>query len=171
MNSQELTNYKSTYPTRNDLLKAWSEWLASNDDWQLFTLTVVYKASGSKANPEKWESFYRTKVLQKIRRALEPNSKNQKTAIPFEDFFYYEFDQASIFKTTKSRKPHHIHGVIPIRKSQLTRVWSTDENTIHANVYRDILSINEVQSIDIQPLIKGHEIDWIKYCAKGKISA
>lgn len=168
MNSQELKNYQLTYPTRNDLLKAWIEWLSSNDDWQLFTITVVYKASGSKASPAKWESFYRTKVLQKIRRALEPNPKNQRTAIPFEEFFYYEFDQASIFKKTSSRKPHHIHGIVPIKKCQLQRFWSMDANDVKEKIHDDILSIKEVQSIDVQPLIEGREVDWVKYIAKGK---
>lgn len=168
MNSQKLKNYQLTYPTRNDLLKAWIEWLSSNDDWQLFTITVVYKASGSKANPAKWESFYRTKVLQKIRRALEPNPKNQRTAIPFEEFFYYEFDQASIFKKTSSRKPHHIQGIVPIKKCQLQRFWSMDANDVKDKIHDDIVSIREVQSIDIQPLIEGREVDWVKYIAKGK---
>ena len=168
MKNQELYSNIQLYPTRNDLLVAWTEWLLSHDDWQLFTITVVFKAGGNRANPAKWESIYRTKVLQKIRRTLEPNAKNQQTAIPFEEFFHYEFDQASIFKTTKSRKPHHIHGTLPIRKSQLNRFWSTEANKIQERLYKDILSIKEVQSIDIQPLISGREIDWVRYIAKGK---
>lgn len=146
------------------------------EEWNLYTITVVFKAGGSnnkfintdKPNSIKWESEYRTRVLQKIRKAIEPNQKHQGTAIPYEDFFYYEFDHASIFKNTNSRKPHHIHGLLPIRKSQATRFWSLDIDDLKPRLKADLDSIQSVQSVLVEPIRDGKTIDWVKYAAKGK---
>lgn len=174
MNQQELTTH---LPTRNEQLKAWSDWFTSQDEWQLFAVTVVFKERKRKANEELeplalnqsvCESLYKVQVLHKIRRALERNPELQKKAIPFDEFVYYERNQGSIFKSSKTTKPHHVHAVLPIKKSQLHRFWSIDANKIQARLYKDILSIKEIQSIDVQPLQSGREVDWVKYVAKGK---
>ena len=174
MNQQELI---TNLPTRNQRLKAWSEWFTSQDDWQLFAFTVVFKQRKRKKdelleplalNQSVCESLYKVQVLHKIRRALERNPELQAKAVPYDEFVYYERNQGSIFKKTKSSNPHHVHAILPIKKSQLHRIWSIDANEIQERLYKDILSIKEVQSIDIQPLISGREIDWLKYVAKGK---
>lgn len=174
MNQQELT---TNLPTRNQQLKAWSNWFTNQEDWQLFAFTVVFKQRKRKKdellepltlNKSVCESLYKVQVLHKIRRALERNPELQVKAVPFDEFVYYERNQGSIFKKTKSSNPHHVHAVLPIKKSQLHRFWSMDANKIQERLYKDILSIKEVQSIDVQPLIGGRETDWIKYVAKGK---
>ena len=99
MKPEYLEPWKQNYPTKTDLLNAWSDWFESkSDEWDLFALTVVFKAGGRVSRPDRWESEYKTRVLLKIKRSLERNQKNFDFAIPFEDFCYYEFDEASIFR-------------------------------------------------------------------------
>jgi len=106
--------------------------------------------------------------LLKVRRALERNEKNYEFAIPFDDFFYYEFDEASIFKVSGLRKPHHIHALIPVRKSSVYRFWSIDDNDLQSRLKKDIYSIESVGSILVEPINDSGARDWISYCLKGK---
>ena len=47
MKPEYLDLWKQNYPTKNELTKAWSDWFDSkSDEWDLFTLTVVFKAGG-----------------------------------------------------------------------------------------------------------------------------
>jgi len=174
MNYQKMNHYYlepwiRIYPTKYELLEAWADWFESkSDEWDLFTFTVVFKSGGLKPRPERWESEYRTRVLQKIRRALEPNQNNQTHAIPYEDFFNYEKDDSSYFRASKSHKPHHIHALLPIRRSQTYRFWSTDDSDLKKRVKKDIYSIETIQSILVEPVKTDHTIDWLKYLSKGK---
>lgn len=169
MKPDYLEPWKRIYPTKNELQKAWSDWFESKtDEWDLFTLTVVFKSGGQVARPARWESEYRTRVLQKIRRVLEPNQNNQTNAIPYEEFFYYEKDDSSFFRVSKSHKPHHVHALIPIRKSQTYRFWSIDSSDLQDRVRKDLHSIETVQSLLIEPVKTNHTIDWVKYLSKGK---
>jgi hypothetical protein len=164
-----LEPWKRIYPTRNDLLIAWTDWFDSkSDEWQLFTLTAVFKAGGNIPRSDRWESEYRNKILLKIRRALERSEKNYDFAIPFDDFCYYEFDEASIFRVSGSRKPHHVHALIPIRKSSVYRFWSIDDNNLQSRLIKDIYSIDTVGSILVEPIKVGGTRDWISYCLKNK---
>jgi hypothetical protein len=164
-----LEPWKRIYPTKRDLLVAWSDWFDSKGaEWQLFTMTAVFKAGGNTPRPDRWESEYRNKILLKIRRALERSEKNYDFAIPFDDFCYYEFDEASIFRVSGSRKPHHIHALIPIRKSSVYRFWSIDDNDLQNRIKKDILSISSVGSILVEPVKEGGTRDWISYCLKNK---
>lgn len=148
---------------------AWSEWLESKtDEWELFTLTVVFRAGGKIARLERWESEYKNRVLAKIRRALERNKKNHETAIPYEEFFYYEFDESSIFRSSGLRKPHHIHALIPIRKTSVYRFWSIDNSDLQDRLKKDIYSLDTIGPILVEPLERNKAIDWITYCLKGK---
>ena len=91
-----LEPWKRIHPTKSELQQAWSDWFESKtDEWDLFTLTVVFKSGGLLPRSARWESEYKTRVLQKIRRVLEPNQNNQTNAIPYEEFFYYEKDDSS----------------------------------------------------------------------------
>lgn len=169
MKPEYLEPWKRIYPTKNELAKDWSDWFESkSNEWELFTLTIVFKSGGKVARPEKWEAEYKTRVLQKIRRVIEPNQKNQELAIPFEEFFYYEKDDSSFFRISRSHKPHHIHALIPIRKSQTQRFWSVDENDLQERIKKDIYSLVTVQSILVERVNINHTIDWIKYTLKGK---
>lgn len=169
MKPDYLDPWKRIYPTKDELLIAWSDWFISkSDEWDLFTLTVVFKAGGKIARPERWEDEYKNQVLLKIRRALERSEKNYEFAIPFDDFCYYEFDEASIFRKRGLRKPHHIHALIPIRKTSAYRFWSIDENNLQERIRKDLYSIESVGSVLVEPLIDGYARDWITYCLKGK---
>ena len=169
MKPEYLEPWKQIYPTKNQLLKAWSYWFDSkSDEWTLFTLTVVFKSGGLKPRPDRWESEYRTRVLQKIRRALEPKQKNQTNAIPYEEFFYYEKDDSSFFRISRSHKPHHIHALLPIKKSQVNRFWSIDNSDLKERLHKDIYSIETIQSVLVEPVKTTHSINWVKYLLKGK---
>ena len=169
MKPDYLEPWKRIYPSKGELLTAWSDWFESkSDEWDLFTLTVVFKAGGKIARPDRWESEYKNRVLLKIKRAIERNKSNFDFAVPFEDFFYYEFDEASIFKKTGARKPHHIHALVPVRKLSTYRVWSTDNNDLQEKLKRDLLSIKTVGSILVEPLNNIKSKSWITYCLKGK---
>lgn len=159
----------NSFQTKHELANQWAKWLESNlDKWSLFTLTVVFNSGGISPNPTKWESEYKTKVLNKIKRRLEPNKNNQINAIPFDEFYFYEKNEASIHKLTGSRKPHHIHAIIPIKNEQLYRFWDSDNNCLNQKINKDIKSIDSVQSILIERITPNMTINWINYIAKGK---
>jgi hypothetical protein len=187
MKKEYLEPWKRNYPTKNELLLAWSDWFESkSDEWELFTLTVVFKSGGKIPRPEKWEGEYKNNVLMKIRKRLEPSIftakkfVDQKTqqnrdqqrdtinVIPLEEFNYYEFDESSIHRITGNRKPHHIHALIPIKKSQVSRFWSSDTNNLQPRIEKDVLSIKTVQSLLIEKMEPQSTINWIRYILKAK---
>ena len=169
MITEHIEPWKQVYPTKNELSEAWSLWFESkSDEWDLFTLTVVFKSGGAKPRPDRWESEYKRRVLQKFRKSLEPKTTNQEIALPFEEFFYYEKDDASFFRLTKSHKPHHIHALLPIRKSQTYRVWSTDNEDLQDRLKKDIHSIDTVQSILVEKIADQSTVNWVRYVLKGK---
>jgi hypothetical protein len=169
MKKEYLEPWKRKNPSKNELLQAWADWFESKtDEWELFTMTVVFKSGGKIPRPEKWESEYKTRVLQKIRREIEPNQKNQELAIPFEEFFYYEKDDSSFFRVSRSHKPHHINSLIPIRKSQVNRFWSIDTGDLQERIKKDLYSIDTIQSILVEKVKSDRTIDWVKYLLKGK---
>lgn len=169
MKPEYLEPWKQIHPTKNELLLAWSNWFESkSNEWSLFAITVVFKAGGRLPKPERWESEYKNRVLLKIRRALERNENNFGTAIPFDSFCYYEFDETSMFRNGSLRKPHHIHALIPIRKSAVHRFWSLDEYNLNNRIKKDIYSIDSVGSVLVEPIKVIGSLDWIGYCLKGK---
>ncbi len=169
MKTEYLEPWVRTYPNKTELIKVWSDWFESKfDEWELFTITVVFKAGGKIPRPDRWNSEFDKCVLRKIRKALEPNEKNRTNAIPFEEFCYYEFDESSIHRITSSRKPHHIHGLLPIRKSQVSRFWSIDENGLKERIKKDIHSTGIVQSLEIKPIKENSTINWLTYITKMK---
>jgi hypothetical protein len=169
MKKEYLEPWKRIYPTKNELAKAWSNWFDSkSDEWELFTMTVVFKSGGKIPRPDRWEGEYKKYVLNKIKRALEPNQKNQEHAIPYEEFFYYEKDDSSLFRISRSHKPHHIHSLIPIKKSQVHRFWSIDSDDLLERIKKDIYSIETIQSVLVEKVKTDQTIDWIKYTLKGK---
>lgn len=166
MNLSDLT---TTLPTRTELQIAWKDWLESKrDQWALLTITVVFQPIDLNNSQARWEDEYKKRVLQKFRRALESNPNEQAKAIPYEEFFYFERDEASIFRATGSRKPFHIHGLLPIRKSQFYRVWLSDSNTLKERLQKDLASIDTVQSVLVEKVSEGKTLDWIRYMSKGK---
>ena len=151
--------------TRETLVNSWKEFYTQeSNDWTLFTLTVVFKRVDSISTQERYD----TRVLNKIRRRLESCPRNQPTALPFEDMFYYEKDIGSIFKKTSIQSPHHIHALLPIKKSHMHRFWCIDSNDINARLRKDLESIDVVQSILIEQAKPETLEYWIRYISKRK---
>ena len=163
-----LKDFKTNYPSRNELIKAWSVWFESKrNEWELFTITVVFKTSKIAPRGYDWGAEYE-RVLNKIRRKLERSEANYELAIPFDKFAYYEKDESSIKRITGSRKPHHFHALIPIRKVSNYRFWSIDLNDLNPRLRKDIESIDTIQSVVVEPILEGRSIDWTKYILKAK---
>jgi hypothetical protein len=155
--------------TRETLVNSWKEFYAQeSNDWTLFTLTVVFRKVDANSNKHRYEHEYNTRVLNKIRRRLESCPRNQPTALPFEDMFYYEKDIGSIFKKTSIQSPHHIHALLPIKKSHMHRFWCIDSNDINARLRKDLESIDVVQSVLIEQAKPETLEYWIRYISKRK---
>jgi len=157
-------------PTKRELTKAYSEWFESKrEDWTLFTVTVVFKPVDLNNSKERWEDEYTKRVLGKIRKAIEPRAANQDQALPFQNFYYFERNEASTFRVTGSRKPFHIHALLPIRTYQVGRFWSIDNCNVKERLLKNLYSIDTVQSILIEPVAPEATIDWIRYITKAKL--
>ena len=60
MKKEYLEPWKRNYPTKNELTKAWSDWFDSkSDEWDLFSMTVVFKSGGKVPRPDRWEGEYK----------------------------------------------------------------------------------------------------------------
>src|SRR5271155_2617304 len=93
--STELNCYP--LPSKKDLIGQYSEWLESRKDvWDLFAVTAVFNAGGKNSNCARWSDEYKHKVFWKIKKRLAHCYTN---LIPFEDMFYYEFGESSLFKS------------------------------------------------------------------------
>lgn len=166
-----MTNQATTrYNLSKDIqTKHWTEFFDSKrQDHQLFAITVVFKPIDRNNSRERWETEYAAGVLKKFRRAIEPNQANQESALPFPDFYFFERFESSGLRTAGRRTPFHIHSLLPIRKSQLHRVWSHDNNNLKDRLLKDINSIESVQSILVEPVKEGHTMDWVRYITKQK---
>ncbi len=151
------------------LTQGWADFFESlKANHQLFAVTVVFYPVDQNNSQERWEGEYTSGVLKKFRRTLERNPSNQETALPFPDFYYFERNEASIHRVTGSRKPFHIHALLPIRKDQVHRVWSIDNNDLKERLQQDIYSLGTIQSILVEPVRDGHTLDWVRYVAKFK---
>lgn len=162
--------YETRLPTKQELTKAYSEWFESKrEDWTLFTVTVVFKPVDQNNRKERWEDEYTKRVLGKIRKAIEPRVANQEQALPFPNFYYFERNEASMFRVTGSRKPFHIHALLPIRNYQVGRFWSIDNQNVKERLLKDFHSIDTVQSVLIEPVPPETSIDWVRYITKSKV--
>jgi hypothetical protein len=151
------------------LTTAWTEFFDSlKTNHELFALTVVFHPVDQNNSQERWEGEYTAGVLKKFRSALERNPSNHDTALPFPDFYYFERNEASVHRVSGSRKPFHIHALLPIRKDQVQRVWSIDNNDLKERLVQDIYSLGTIQSILVEPVREGCTLDWVRYVAKFK---
>ena len=165
-------SYSEVYSRINDkseLTLQWSAFFkAMQEQHQLLAITVVFKPIDRINTRERWESEYTTGVLKKIRRALEPNHTNQEKAIPFEDFYYFERYESTRIRTAGRRAPFHIHSLLPIRKAQLHRIWSYDNNNLTDRLLKDIKSLETVQNILVEPIQDQDPTGWVRYITKHK---
>jgi len=150
---------------------AWNNWLnklVNDGEWTLFTCTVVFKPIDQHNTKDRWTSDYKNKVLWKFKKRLENRPENIPHTIPFEDFYYFERFEKSKLRQTKTKSPFHIHSLIPIRSAQVHRMWSYDENKLDERLLKDLLSIDVVQNVLIEPVRPNESINWIRYITKLK---
>jgi len=149
--------------------QAWTDFFDSKrQDHQLLALTVVFKPVDRINSRERWETEYASRVLGKFRRAIEPNPANQDSALPFPDFYFFERFESTGLRTAGRRSPFHIHSLLPIRKAQLHRIWSFDNNNLTDRLLKDIKSLGTVQSILVEPVAEGQTVKWVRYITKQK---
>jgi len=166
MTNQATTKYNLSKDTQS---KVWTEFFDSNrQDHQLLAITVVFKPVDRINTKGRWETEYAVGVLGKFRRAIEPNPGNQDRALPFPDFYFFERFESSGLRTAGRRSPFHIHSLLPIRKSQLHRIWSHDNNDLTDRLLKDIKSLGTVQDILVEPVAEGRTIEWVRYITKQK---
>lgn len=152
----------------NDALEQWYQSKVDSNEWKLFTCTVVFKPIDNYNPQSRFEDAYKSRFLQKIRKRLESNPSNQSKSIPFEDFYYFERDHKTILKSISKKSPFHIHSVIPIRSEQVYRFWSSDENRLNERLMKDLLSIDLVQDVLIEPVRMQSLFNWMQYTTKMK---
>lgn len=148
--------------------EAWNIWLNNEGEWKLFTCTVVFKPIDQYNTKDRWTSDYKNKVLWKFKKRLENRPENIPHTIPFEDFYYFERYEKCKMRQTKTKSPFHIHSLIPIRSAQVHRMWSYDENKLDERLRKDLLSIDVVQNVLIEPVRPNESINWIRYITKLK---
>lgn len=156
-------------PTKHDVTAGWSKFFDGlKNNHKLFHLTVVFKPEDGNNSQSRWESEYHSTVLNKFRRTIESSKKYQQNAIPFDHFYYFEKNEASIHRISGSRKPFHVHGILPIRNEQIYRVWDEENQTPKERLLKDVLSIKTVENIHMKPIIDGSTVVWIRYITKFK---
>ena len=155
--------------TKDIQTQLWTDFFDSKrQDHQLLAITVVFKPVDRNNSRERWETEYAAGVLGKFRRAIEPNPANQDRALPFPDFYFFERFESTGLRTAGRRSPFHIHSLLPIRKSQLHRIWSFDNNNLTDRLLKDIKSLGTVQFILVEPVPEGRTIEWVRYITKQK---
>jgi hypothetical protein len=151
--------------------EAFANWMKKNFDekiWTPFSCTVVFRPIDNINTRDRFEQEYKNRVLRKIRRRLERSTKYQRTAIPYEELYYFERYEKSKFRATGKRCPFHIHSLLPIRTSQVHRFWSYENNNLNARIAKDIHSIDIVQDVLIEPIRCGEVLPWLLYISKAK---
>jgi hypothetical protein len=152
----------------NESLHQWLQSKVDAGEWTLFTCTVVFKPIDANNQQSRFEDTYKTRFLNKIRRRLEPNKKCQEKSIPFSDFYYFEREHKTLLRSGSKKSPFHIHSVIPIWSYQVHRFWSYDESQLNQKIMKDLLSIDLVQDVLIEPVRNTGAFPWLMYITKQK---
>jgi len=153
----------------NDAYDQWFQSLLDADEWRFFTCTVVFKTKDRLNHQTRFEDTYKNRFLQKIRSRLERSKKYQSKTIPFEELYYYEREHKTLIKSISKRSPFHIHSLLPIYTSQVHRFWSYEENELHPRLMKDLLSIDIVQDVLIEPIHDIGVFPWLMYITKHKL--
>ena len=169
-----------------------------DDKMKIFAITVVFKASGERANEDVWLREYQ-RVIMKINKKLSRHStdcrsylkapkklplvlrnlivheNHRKLSVKLQQSVLkqietvYEFDEHSKFRYSRDKcKPHHIHGIIGIPVQLVPRLWDVDRDCLVARLQKDLASMSSVSSFLIERVREGHVEDWINYINKGK---
>jgi len=149
------------------------DWITSNPDWTVFTITVTFKtlvpleAGQGMKLATKYE--YDKKVLTKIRKRLCRLTNYWDKVLPITDFYVYEYDQTSFFKKVSNRQsPHHIHGILPVPDRVLHKFYNFETGELDNRLMKDLKSLDKVSTFLIEPLRLDHKEAWFNYILKDK---
>jgi len=163
--------FRSTTYKKLILTHEWNQWfnrLVKDDEWNLFTCTVVFRPVDQYNSKERYELDYKNKVLGKVKNRLERHPDRHQNCIPFEHFYYFEREQKSLKKLTSKKCPYHIHSLLPIKTCHLHRFWNQEDSSLHPRLMKDLLSIDVVQDVLIETVRDSKSINWIRYITKSK---
>ena len=164
---------KKSLMTERNLKRQELDWITSNPDWTVFTITVTFKnlvpletGQGMKL-ATKYE--YNKKVLTKIKKRLCRLSNYWKEVLPVTDFYVYEYDQTSFFKkVSNNQSPHHIHGILPIPNRVLHKFYNLETGELDKRLMKDLKSLSKVSTFLIEPLRLDEKESWFNYMLKDK---
>lgn len=136
-----------------------------------YAVTVVFKSGGHAPAEDKWISYYKNQVLQKIRRRLASGKLKQANIPLIDDLVQYELDISSKFPIgKKGRSVHHVHGIVAVPVEYKVRI-ENELGSVDDRIQRDIHSMTEVSTVKIEPLLIDAAWDWLSYMTKGKRKA
>jgi hypothetical protein len=164
-------HFRSTTYKKLILTHEWNQWFnlfVQDDEWNLFTCTVVFRPVDQYNSKERYESDYKYKVLGKVKNRLERHPARYTNCIPFEHFYYFEREQKSIKKLSSKKCPFHVHSLLPIKTCHYHRFWNQDDSSLNSRLMKDLLSIDVVQDVLIEPIRDSESINWISYITKSK---
>jgi hypothetical protein len=147
---------------------AWAEWLDGDFSTThlVLAVTVVFKGSGQKPNLARWSRLYQNKFLWKLNKVIFRRGERQPI---FGDYFAYEFTEKSKYKTIgDGRNPHHIHGVICVPHVHEAKIWDEEVGGVTQRVQKDISSVKEISTFDIQKRRGDSWCAYTRYMTKGK---
>lgn len=164
---------KKYLTTERNLKRQELDWITSNPDWTVFTITVTFKnlvpletGQGMKL-ATKYE--YNKKVLTKIKKRLCRLSNYWDKVLPVTDFYVYEYDQTSFFKkVSNNQSPHHIHGILPIPNRVLHKFYNLETGELDKRIMKDLKSLSKVSTFLIEPLRLDEKESWFNYMLKDK---
>lgn len=162
------TNEKNFRSNKAMLLDAVGKWIESlRVHWTPFSITTVFKSSGTKPREDHWLDEYRHKVVWKVNKRL---SRHASELIAIHEIgCYYEFGVSSLIKSfADKRQPHHVHGILLIPNAKVHSVWDYEGCRLHPRLTKDFQSIKTVSSVLMEPVRDGETTSWLTYSAKGK---
>ena len=164
---------KKSLTTERNLKLQELDWITSNPEWTVFTITVTFKnlvpletGQGMKL-ATKYE--YNKKVLTKIKKRLCRLSNYWDKVLPVTDFYIYEYDQSSFFKkVSNNQSPHHIHGILPVPNRVLHKFYNIETGELDKRLMKDLRSLSKVSTFLIEPLRLDEKESWFNYMLKDK---
>ena len=132
----------------------------------LYAFTVVFKSGGHKSGRARFEDEYNSKVLNRIRKRVDPKGRYGSNPIVFENFSMYEYDTCSTTRQVRKHKVHHVHALIPIRKCQSYRVWNKQFSMVDPKLQDALDAMNTVSSWLLEPAREGELVKWVMYMNK-----
>lgn len=164
---------KKSLTTERNLKRQELDWITSNPDWTVFTITVTFKnlvpletGQGMK-RATRYE--YEKNVLTKIKKRLCRLSNYWDKVLPITDFYVYEYDQTSFFKkVSNNQSPHHTHGILPIPNRVLHKFYNLETGELDKRLMKDLRSLSKVSTFLIEPLRMDKKESWFNYMSKDK---